>query len=224
MMGVTLVAVLVATIAVMAAWRLRLEQQERSAARVAALAAAIEGTAAPVDTGDGAAAVAGGEVRAVRDGLFTSPQGEIESPAWLRLAPAALAGLLIAGLAIAWMAGSAGAAATAAPDRGPAPLELLSLRHTAAEGRLTVTGLVRNPAGNEALQRGTAVVFLFDATGGFLGSGRAPLDFASLAAGEESPFVVGLDAPAGVARYRVSFRVEDTGVIRHIDRRQARLP
>jgi hypothetical protein len=61
-------------------------------------------------------------------------------------------------------------------------------------------------------------VFLFDGAGTFVTSSRAHLDFLKLAAGDESPFVVSLDAPPTVARYRVSFRTDD-GVVPHIDRR-----
>ena len=39
-----------------------------------------------------------------------------------------------------------------------------------------------------------------------------------LGSGDESPFVVTLDASTRVARYRVSFRT-DEGIVPHIDRR-----
>ena len=65
------------------------------------------------------------------------------------------------------------------------------------------------------------MVFVFDGQGSFLASSRAPLDFTTLSAGEESPFTVTLSpAPAGAARYRVSFRREDSGVVQHLDRRK----
>ena len=50
------------------------------------------------------------------------------------------------------------------------------------------------------------------------GSGILAIAALKLGAGDESPFVVSLDAPASVARYRVSFRTDD-GVLPHIDRR-----
>jgi hypothetical protein len=46
------------------------------------------------------------------------------------------------------------------------------------------------------------------------------VDFLKLGAGDESPFVVTLDAPATVARYRVSFRTDD-GIVPHVDKRSA---
>lgn len=104
------------------------------------------------------------------------------------------------------------AAATASP------LELVSLRHERRGSRLAVSGLVRNPLAGKAIERIAAVVFLFDQQGGFVTSARAEVDFTRLAPGDESPFVISVDAPATVSRYRVSFRTE-AGVLPHVDRR-----
>jgi hypothetical protein len=65
----------------------------------------------------------------------------------------------------------------------------------------------------------TATAFLFGGDGTFLTSGRAPLDFTTLRAGEESPFVINVPVTGAVARYRVSFRDQTGRVIGHIDRR-----
>jgi hypothetical protein len=98
-------------------------------------------------------------------------------------------------------------------------LELLSMRHEREGDTLSVTGLVRNPGG--AAARGIiAVVFAFDHGGNFVASGRAPLDFVTLAPGDESPFHVAIPHVSDVGRYRVSFRTE-SGVVRHVDRRAA---
>jgi hypothetical protein len=108
---------------------------------------------------------------------------------------------------------------TSAVAVGPnSPLELVSLSHARQNEKLQVSGLVRNPAAGQPVERLSAVVFLFDRTGTFVTSSRAHVDFLRLAAGDESPFVVSLDAPPTVARYRVSFRTDD-GVVPHIDRR-----
>jgi hypothetical protein len=104
------------------------------------------------------------------------------------------------------------AAATASP------LELVSLRHERRGARLAVSGLVRNPLAGKAVERIAAVVFLFDQQGGFVTSARADVDFTRLAPGDESPFVISVDAPSTVSRYRVSFRTE-AGVLPHVDRR-----
>jgi hypothetical protein len=108
--------------------------------------------------------------------------------------------------------------AVAAAPATTAPLELLSLRHERRGGRLAVTGLVRNPANGAPMEKLNAVVFLFDQGGNFLSSARTDIDYVKLTPGDESPFVITVDAPATVARYRVSFR-NDTGVVPHIDRR-----
>ena len=109
---------------------------------------------------------------------------------------------------------------TAAAGQIP-PLELLSLRHSQEVGALVVTGLVQNPRAGQPLTRVVATAFLFSADGTFLASGRAPLDFSTLAAGDESPFVLSVPVTTPVARYRVGFRAEDGRVIAHIDRRAA---
>ena len=95
------------------------------------------------------------------------------------------------------------------------PLQLLSLRHNQEEGRLVITGLVQNPRAGLPLSKVIATAFLFSADGTFLASGRAPLDFSTLAAGDESPFVLTVPVKAPVARYRVGFRGEDGRVIAH---------
>ena len=108
---------------------------------------------------------------------------------------------------------------TSAAAMGPnSPLELVSLTHERRNDKLAVSGLVRNPATGKPINHLSAVVFLFDKTGTFVTSARANVDFLKLGAGDESPFVVSLDAPATVARYRVSFRTDD-GVVPHVDRR-----
>lgn len=108
---------------------------------------------------------------------------------------------------------------TSAAAVGPnSPLELVSLRHERKNEKLAVSGLVRNPANGKPVARLSAVVFLFDKQGAFVTSAKTEVDFLKLGAGDESPFVVSLDAPTTVTRYRVSFRTDD-GVMPHIDRR-----
>ena len=96
-------------------------------------------------------------------------------------------------------------------------LELVSMRHTRTGDSLTVTGLVRN-RGASADGSITAVVFVFDRDGGFVASGRAPLELAAIADGDESPFQVTIADVKDVGRYRVSFRTA-AGVVPHVDRR-----
>jgi hypothetical protein len=142
------------------------------------------------------------------------------------LAAAALVLFAVLGAGAYWLISSdpaKAAQANAVVASASAPLELISLRHERQGSRLTLTGLVRNPAAGAAIDGLTAVVFLFDAQGGFISSARAGVDFKRLAAGDESPFVIAIDAPSQVARYRVSFRT-DAGVITHVDRRAEQPP
>ena len=118
---------------------------------------------------------------------------------------------------LVWM--MAGPRGTTPVAVGPnSPLELVSLTHARQDKKLAVSGLVRNPASGKPVEHLSAVVFLFDRMGTFVTSSRANVDFLKLGAGDESPFVVSLDAPASVSRYRVSFRTDD-GIVPHIDRR-----
>jgi hypothetical protein len=112
---------------------------------------------------------------------------------------------------------SSSAAVTAA---NAAPLELVALEQTRAGDSLTVHGVVRNPPGGVMIDQLAVVVAFFDASGQQLASVRAPLDFRSLAPGDESPFQVTTTAPAGVTRYRVSFRRDEGTIVPHVDRRQ----
>ena len=100
------------------------------------------------------------------------------------------------------------------------PLELLSLKHTTDQnGTFIVTGLVQNPGDGATLRGVVATVYLFDPQGRYFASGRARLDVGTLGAGEDSPFVVKIPQAAVVARYRVGFRLDDGGVVAHVDRR-----
>ena len=99
------------------------------------------------------------------------------------------------------------------------PLELLVLRHEQDAERLAITGLVKNPRTGAPLAHVVATAFLFGPDGAFLSSSRAPLDFTTLAPGQESPFVVRVPVMGQVSRYRVGFRTEDGRVIAHVDKR-----
>ncbi|MBY0492860.1 MAG: hypothetical protein K2Y23_01475 [Cyanobacteria bacterium] len=120
---------------------------------------------------------------------------------------------------LVWM--MSGPEGTSAAAIGPnSPLELVSLTSARKNEKLAVSGLVRNPLNGKPVERLSVVVFLFDRMGTFVTSSRANVDFLKLGAGDESPFVVSLDAPATVARYRVSFRTDD-GIVPHVDKRDA---
>lgn len=118
-----------------------------------------------------------------------------------------------------WLMSEPRGTAVAAAEAN-SPLELVSLTHQRQDQKLAVSGLVRNPAAGHPVEKLSAVVFLFDRAGSFVTSAKANVDFLKLGAGDESPFVVSLDAPASVTRYRVSFRT-DEGIVPHVDRRDA---
>ena len=133
------------------------------------------------------------------------------------LAMAAVVLFVVMSFGLVWMMSAP--RGTTAVAMGPnSPLELVSLRHDRQNQKLAVSGLVRNPATAKPVERLSAVVFLFDRQGAFVASGRANVDFLNIGSGDESPFVVSLDAPGTVARYRVSFRT-DEGLVPHIDKR-----
>ena len=201
---VTISAIAVAIAAAVYAWRVAGLEQLRSDARVAALAAAIDGTSDEEPNTMFA--------RAPRSGL----QGRPLLKVGVGFAMAVLVIVLIA------MNGDRQPEAVdqsglSAPEGSVQELELLSMRHVRAGGDLTVTGLVRN-RGTAAAGAIMAVVFVFDREGGFVASGRAPLEFDAIAQGDESPFQVTIPDVKDVGRYKISFRTT-AGVLPHVDRR-----
>lgn len=202
----SITAVVAAIAATAYAWRIARTERLRSDARVAVLAAAIDGTSGEADT-------TSMFERAPRSGLQGRPL--------LKLG----VGFAMAVLVIVLIAMSGDRHSTSADETQPvasgqpaAPaLELLSMRHTRSGDGLTVTGLVRNRGTADAASI-VAVVFVFDREGGFVASGRAPLEFGSVALGDESPFKVTIPDVKDVGRYRVSFRTP-VGIVPHVDRR-----
>lgn len=209
---ITILALLGAAVFGGLSWRLARQERERSEARVTALSDAIEAedTSADAHVAQGRTPVA-----ANSSPLFApTPAGSGRGMPVLALSVAlSLFIALIIGVALA----NRGSAVQDAA-RPAAPLELLSMRHNREGTTLTVSGLVRNPPAGSSVERVIVVVFAFDRTGSFVGSGRAPLDFVTLEPGDESPFVVTIPGLDEVGRYRVSFRTE-RGVVRHLDRR-----
>jgi len=102
----------------------------------------------------------------------------------------------------------------------PAPLELVALGHERDGNRLIVRGVVRNPSAGSAVDPLTAVVFVFNAEGGFVTSARAAVDADALRSAGEATFAVTVPDAASVSRYRVSFRSGDR-IVPHVDRREA---
>jgi hypothetical protein len=183
------------------AWSLQRLERRRSAARVSALAAAIDGSAMHAPA------------------MFDrNPESAVQGRPLLKVAVgfAMAVGIIVLIAMTGDRRGTPVAAPAPAAQNAADSLELLSMRHERAGDVLTITGLVRNPG--VAPGPITAVVFAFDREGGFVASGRAPLEFATIAAGDESPFQVTIPDVKDVGRYRVSFRT-NAGVVRHVDRR-----
>jgi heme exporter protein D len=225
LLGITIVSLIVALVMSVTAWRLMRDETARASARVAALSAAAS-MDAPARAPWKPAPIADEPVAAPEptiahaSGFLGAAPVEHDGGTRQRTLAVAAVGLfvILSGSLVSMMSRPEGTSAVAV---GPnAPLELVSLSHARQQEKLAVSGLVRNPVNGTPVERLTAVVFLFDAAGTFVTSSRAHVDFLKLGAGDETPFVVSLDAPAAVARYRVSFRT-DEGVVPHVDRRGA---
>jgi hypothetical protein len=194
-------------------------------AKVASLRAAVEPIGPPelpLNHGFSAATVHAAQAPVLTHasgflGAHEMPRDDGGRQKSLMVAAAALFVVLSGGLV--WM--MSGPEGTSPAAVGPnSPLELVSLTSARQNDKLAVSGLVRNPINGAPVEKLSAVVFLFDRMGTFVTSSRANVDFLKLGAGDESPFVVTLDAPATVARYRVSFRTDD-GIVPHVDKRSA---
>jgi len=156
--------------------------------------------------------------------LFTARQGPSVWGGRLAVVGvlAIVAAAVVFGIRSSDVRSDAPAAAAPAGDRvttGAPPLELLSLRHTQQAGSLTITGLVQNPGDGSPLTRVVATALVFRPEGTLLSSARAPLDFTTIAPGDESPFVVTVPVTGEVTRYRIGFRSADGRVIAHVDKR-----
>jgi hypothetical protein len=226
---VTIISLLLAVVMSVIAWRVGQEERRRADARVAALAAEIHEThrpvrftPRPVDDLE----IRPGDATASQtvSGLFSNQAST--QPAFRLFAVIGI-GMLVFGsaVALAVFLGS-GPGPRAVPAVGtsgisaesPSSLELVALGHERDGDRLTVRGVVRNPSGL-AIDRLTAVVFLFSRDGGFLASGRGTVEAMPNGLGGEGTFVVTVPGANDVGRYRVSFRTDDK-VVPHVDRRE----
>jgi hypothetical protein len=227
LLAVTLISLVIATAMSVLAWRLMRDERRRSEARIAALAAEIHEQDATV-------AVAGHDVTAVTELPFGDNPSTVAGamfaatqplPSRFRLFGAVAAGAVVVaavvGTLVAVSDGPSSPVPAAREAAAPAkeiPLELVALGHEREVDRLTVRGVVRNPAAGAQMHQLTAVVLLFNHEGGFIASGRAAVEGSDMAPGAEKTFVVTVPAGADIGRYRVSFRSDDQ-VVPHVDRR-----
>lgn len=141
------------------------------------------------------------------------------------IAALVLVALLVRGRPAATPTATAASSAATGDNRGvaavaPAPLELVALGHQRDGDRLIVRGVVRNSRTGSAVEPLTAVVFVFNAEGGFVTSARVAVDANALRSAGETTFAVTVPNAASVSRYRVSFRSGDR-IVPHVDRREA---
>ena len=209
----TLISIAVAAAMTTIVLRLVFLERRRSTARVAALEADIYRTEEedilllhdpPMPSrGDGRS-------------LLEPPPRAVPIAALIAVA-AAIAFAILAGMS-RYRAESAEPARPTAAVSADQALQLLSLNHERSDDRITVRGVVRNPPRGSEVDHLTAVVLLFNQQGGFLTSGRSPIESAALQPGTEAQFVVTVPGATDVGKYRVSFRTDDR-VVPHVDRR-----
>jgi hypothetical protein len=207
LLATTLLSLAVAIVMTGVAWRLARDEQRRSDARVADLAADLyhDDSPAPVPVNelfapDAQPRTKGSLVHALGIGVV-------------------VVGTLIA-LLVVFTGGSSERPVTpvvkAASDQ-PGALELTALAHDRVRNELTVRGIVRNPSG-ASIGPLMAGVSVFNQQGDLVASGRAPIERQTLEAGVESRFVVRIADAGDVYRYRISFTV-DNRTVAHVDRR-----
>ena len=232
---VTLISLLLA--AIMSADRLARwprDERRRSEARVAALAAEIHGAErvapiGPLTTSScGRAARVIGRRRPVRDraaGAIAERAGAAVLAAGAlrrrrrRPRSSSCSAADASGTTDAVEPGAGGAVA----GRGARRSSCVALGHERDGDRLTVRGVVRNPASGAAVDRLTAVVFLFDRDGGFLTSGRVDRRVVR-PCGRAANRIFVVTVP-GAARRRagiVSASGPTTAIVPHVDRREHR--
>jgi|RhiMethySRZTD1v2_1073278.scaffolds.fasta_scaffold10502_9 hypothetical protein len=210
-----IVSLTVAVISTGIAWRLLRLERLRSAARVAALSAAIDG-----DLPSAADEFAWEEPPLEKGpALFSHLRPETRSYGPLLTAAVTVAaGVLVVVLMAMLADDDRPTPATDAQAQATEALELLSMTHTRDGAALVISGSVRN-ATQKTTAPLTTVVTALDAEGHLVGTSSAALP--SVGPGDTRPFTVRLEGMSAVGRYRVSFRTNN-GVMPHVDRRATR--
>ena len=218
LVSITAVSLVLALAMGLVVLKLLREERERSDTRVALLASAAAAKSAAVlpPRAPGRAGVAQARLRAAAPAADLFVERRPESP-WGRRA--AIAGGLMMLVAAGFAVSRSGDADTPRGGKAPA-LELLALSHAQHDGVLTITGTVRNPRHAPALAGVSATAVTIGTDGAVAGNGRAALDFASLAPGDQSPFVIQVPVAEPISRYRVAFRTAAGAALEHVDRRE----
>ena len=215
LVSITGISLLLAIAMGLVVFRLQRDERRRSEARVALLAAAAEDDSIYLYEREAAAVYADSEPAAAAAPLFASR--EAESP-WLRriaIAGAAAAAIALTVHALTFVASPSSSKAASQA----APLELVALQHAYDGSTLTITGTVQNPKAGLPVARIAVTATVLGDDGSTLATGRSALDYAALAPGEDSPFVIKIPVQGTVNRYRVGFRRPDGSILAHVDRR-----
>jgi hypothetical protein len=216
---VTLVSLAVAVAMSAIAWRLARDDRERSAARVAALAAELRSVDSANDL-----PLAANPTSVALIPMFATSGEQPERSRFVLAATIVLAGGALGAALVLLVPRPASttvadlASARQASAQQAVPLQLVALGHERDADSLVVRGVLRNPSQGVEVDALTAVVMLFNHEGGLIGTGRAAVEAARLPPGGETAFVVTVPGAANVERYRVSFRNEDH-VVPHVDQR-----
>ena len=189
-------------------FKLLREERLRSEARVALLTSAVGER--PPRAARVPSSIASGELFVV---------AEDDSPWRQRFGAALAVGLLmvLVGYGVTWISSSPPPTQEAAAT--PGPLELVALQHAFEEGTFVISGTVINPRDGAAVAQPSVTGSAFAADGSLLATQQSALEYATLAPGDESGFVIKIPVKGAVSRYRVGFRRPDGSVIAHVDRR-----
>jgi hypothetical protein len=209
---VVVLSIAVVALAITLLYRVRLEHQ-RSEARVAALAAALDDPLRNTPWADESGV---SEPPAPLYGVSLTVPEEVHSSRIPAFAIAALVVLSASALLIVGM-NKGGRSSRHAVVPQASSIELVSMRHALDGETLIVSGLVRNPT-TTATPSLSAVVSVLGRDGQIVARGESPLDPAMLDPGKETNFRVSVPRVAEPGRYRVAF-VNGSHIVPHVDRR-----
>jgi hypothetical protein len=209
---VVVLSIAVVALAVTMLHRVRIERQ-RSDARVAALAAALDDPLRDTPWADEGGP---GEASTLSHGVSLTVPEEVHSSRLPAFAIAALVVLSVGGLLFAGMNGGRRPARHVTTTQASS-IELVSMRHALDGKTLIVSGLVRNPTTTPTPSL-SAVVSVLGQNGQIVARGESPLDPAMLEPGKETNFRVSVPSVADPGRYRVAF-VNGSQIVPHVDRR-----
>jgi hypothetical protein len=208
---IALLSIAVLVLAVMLGQRMR-DEGQRSEARIAALASAIDdprwNSALDRDIAPDVSA------STYLVSLVAPP------PTRTSRAPAFAAAAVVV-LCIVGLLGTAMSGGRRAPRHVeasvPASIELVTMRHVLDGETLVVSGLVRNPSTSETPSL-SAIVSVIGQGGQVVARGESPLDAVALGPGKETTFRVSVADVSDPGRYRVAF-MNGSQVVPHVDRR-----